>query len=308
MRSLQFALLTFSLFFVSCKRDNKSSPSNSVDLDALKAKKALYCDLSWANYQAKGYVGERCDSLLFTSLHAIACGEKFSVAEDEDPAQPGKWHRSPDRSCYPNDSKSESSKDMYRGLGMYMWKYKKKDDLKEVINYAESNGLRFCDAIDNETLVSRCIMAPSFLLLLKKMLGEISLTSDQQDSADATFVNTGFRAHLDVLAILHSGSVYGGITDGDLKTLKAQALRQPANALYQAAWAKYSGGNQERAYQVLMSPDYFPENKLPTNENYCTPYLFQHDFDGKNDEPCDEAREHDGTDFVFAATIIDGGF
>jgi hypothetical protein len=109
---------------------------------------------------------------------------------------------------------------------------------------------------------------------------------------------------LDVLRILLNGRVYGAITDAEKGVLKAQAERQPMNALYVAAYEKYHGGS--KAHGLLLDESHFPGDRLPTSAEHCQNYLFSRDQESDDWKPCAEAHEHDGADFVFAAWIALG--
>ena len=110
-----------------------------------------------------------------------------------------------------------------------------------------------------------------------------------QQSDDAIGVNTGFRAHLDVLRILLNSRVRGAISDLELGTLKAQAERQPHNALFIGAYEKFTGGS--KAIDLLLSEKHFPKDKLPNNhEQHCINYLFSRDEESEDWIPCKDEK------------------
>jgi hypothetical protein len=315
----------FPLFFVShflacvssCsyfQRDNKAE--DSAPNEALAAKKAFYCEQGKRVLAERGFMDDRCDSLLFTSLFATACGG-VDLSAWEDPALPGKWHRNPERDCYlpetgPNGSASSISRDMFLGLFHQLWKTKDLANTSEIVKYGENNKWVMGEAKDDETLVSRCLFTPQLISLVYDLETAIKgrkLTNDPS-SADAGPLNTGFRAHLDILRIHLSGLIRGGLTDSELATVEAQASRQPRNALFAALAAKYGKRSPEQAYAILLDESLYPASHLPTNGNRCINYLNSRDQDGADWLPCPEEglKEHDGTDFVFAASILDGTF
>jgi hypothetical protein len=309
----------FPLFFVShflacvtsCsyfQRDNKAE--DTAPNEALAAKKAFYCEQGKRILAERGFMDDRCDSLLFTSLFATACGG-VDLSAWEDPALPGKWHRNPQRDCFingaPNGSASTISRDMFLGLFHHLWSTKDKQNIREIVEYGQANNWIMGEAKDNETLISRCLMTPQLISIAKDMNGALlGLTQDGQGSDDAIGVNTGFRAHLDVLRVLLSGRVRGAISDIELKTLKDQAERQPLNALYVAAYEKYTGGT--KAHSLLLDEKHFPGDRLPTSADHCINYLHSRDESDSDWQPCpEENKVHDGTDFVFAAWVALGG-
>jgi hypothetical protein len=300
----------------ACKRDNEPRQTQDVN-ERLVAKKQLYCELSKPAYEKVGYVHGRCDGLLFTALRGIGCGDvdigTFQNAE-------GRWYRDPEHDCFiadrpqvENGSDSSISKDMMVGAMNYLWWSKDLPKIDATIKYGKANNWVMGDAVDFETTSSKCLLSPGLVSLLFDMqenlsLGSISNTSQRTDVIP---INTGFRAHLDVLHILLSGSVFGALTDSEVETLKKQAKRQPRNALFQAAYHLYTDGDQTIATELLMDESHFPNDKLPTNhDNHCTEYLYQRDDEPKDWSPCADGKleEYSGTDLAFAVSIIDGSF
>lgn len=306
-------LLILTLLLSSCsyfQRDNKPVESNTSE--ALSAKKALYCEQGKRVLAERGFMDDRCDSLLFSSLFEVSCPGSVDLSKWEDTEQPGKWHRNPQRDCFingqPNGSASSISRDMFLGLWHAQWSAKDSKNISEIVAYGEANNWIMGEAKDNETLLSRCLLTPQLITVLKEMdsklggqAGHPFRSENEDNSDDALPVNTGFRAHLDVLRILLNGRVYGAITDAEKSLLKSQAERQPSNALYVAAYEKYNGGT--KAHGLLLDKAHFPGDRLPTNAEHCQNYLFSRDQESDDWKPCAEAREHDGTDFVFAAWV-----
>ena len=309
----RLSILLTALIFTACKRDNE--PVESTTSEALANKKAFYCAEGKRVLSERGFMDDKCDSLLFTSLWAVACEPSFSVQEWEDQEFPGKWHRNPQRDCYlngaPNGAASSISRDMMLGLWHLLWTKKDGENVRNLVNYGEKNNWVMGEAKDTETLISRATLSPQLVVLLKKMdekLGGSSASTMNltaaDDSADAIGVNTGFRAHLDILRILLQGRVNGAITDSEKALLKAQAERQPNNALFVAAYEKYNGGT--KAHSLLLEEKHFPSDRLPTNhEHHCINYLYSRDEGSEDWIPCTDKpfREHDGSDFVFAAWV-----
>lgn len=314
MKLITKLALCFTLLLTSCsyfQRDNK--PVDSSTSEALAAKKAFYCEQGKRLYAERGFFDDRCDSLLFTSLWSVACGPLDLSSYEGDP---GKWYRNPERDCFingaPNGSASTISRDMFLGLFHHIWSTKDKANMSEIVAYGQEHNWIMGEAKDNETLLSRCLLTPQLITVLKEMdsklggqAGHPFRSENEDNSDDALPVNTGFRAHLDVLRILLNGRVYGAITDAEKSLLKSQAERQPSNALYVAAYEKYNGGT--KAHGLLLDKAHFPGDRLPTNAEHCQNYLFSRDQESDDWKPCAEAREHDGTDFVFAAWVALGG-
>jgi len=281
--------------------------------EAVAAKKAFYCEQGKRLYAERGFFDDRCDSLLFTSLWSVACGPlDLSSYEGE----PGKWYRNPERDCFingaPNGSASTISRDMFLGLWHHFVKAKDLSNTQELIAYGEKNAWVMGEAKDDETLVSRCLLTPQLISLLFDLESYLKgrRLTDEPGSADAGAINTGFRAHLDILRLHLSGLIRGGLTDSELSTVEAQASRQPRNALFVALAAKYGKRSAEEAYSILLDGSLYPATHLPTTGERCINYLNSRDQESSDWLPCPQEglKEHDGTDFVFAASILDGTF
>jgi hypothetical protein len=120
-------------------------------------------------------------------------------------------------------------------------------------------------------------------------------------------VAKGYEAELSVSHILLRGLIYKGVSDFELKLLKAQVDREPRNAFYQAVYHKFTDGDQAAALAILFDESLFPADRLPTTEQYCTDYLWQRDNSPQDWAPCPEKNEvHSGTDFLFATAVITG--
>lgn len=308
-------LLILTLLLSGCsyfKRDNK--PVEATQSEAVKAKKEFYCAEGRKILESKGFMDDRCDALLFTSLFDASCGGG-NIGRFE--GDPGKWHRNPERDCFingqPNGSASSISRDMFLGLWHSLYKSGDLANIKEIISYGEKNSWVMGEAKDDATLVSRCLLTPQLISLLfdieSKLAGR-SLLDGEPNSSDAGPLNTGFRAHLDILRTHLSGLTRGGLSGSELSLVVDQAKRQPRNALFVALAAKYGKASPDAAYSILLDESLYPANRLPTSADRCINYLNSRDQEDETDwKPCPaEGLTHDGTDFVFAASILDGTF
>lgn len=309
------------LVLMGCSRDNKPSPPTpSPRFDELRAKQKLYCELSKESYLANKFVVGRCDGLLFTSIHGLVC-DYVSIDSFESDSEPGRYYRSPTRDCFvdgePNGSDSTISKDMMLGLMHSLWYHKKDEEIKQVIDYGRNNNWFMGDAGDLKTKVSKTLLSPNLISLLYDMQSELApepgeLEELLDESKQQVIVNTGYRAHLQVMRIILEGRVRGGINDLKFEALKQQTERVPKNGLFHAAYNHFKDGDQRRAIDIALDTTYFPDDKLPNNhENYCTGYLFQRD-EVKNGTinqdwvPCPERafELHNGTDFLALTWLV----
>lgn len=300
---------------LGCRREHKASPEANPD-SRLEAKRQLYCDLSAGLVAERNYVVGKCDGLLFASLRGIACGDG-GISEFQN--SNGQWFRNREHDCFvptnvpPNQgADSTISRDMILGAMSHMWFEKNAAQIDSTIAYGKANDWVMGQAKDDATLISKCLLSPNLISVLfdiqSKIAGAASLVrTDESD--DALPINTGFRAHLDVVGILLKGDLYGAITDGELGTLKAQAERQPRNALFVASHALYSGGDQSAAMDLLLNGSQFPADRLPTSADSCSDYLWSDDDEPKDWAPCPGSNhQYDGTDFIVAAAVASGHY
>lgn len=277
-----------SLALVGCS-GVKEKPASPVP-ESLAQKIALYKQLQPSRLDEYGWAGEKCDSALVTSLCLVAGGCSAANIYDAE-AEPGRWYRHKLHDCYDlGQSASDISKDMFAGLAFVL------DDAAKarVVAYGEAN-----DWVMGRGPLSRTYLTPP----LRWLYTGWPLTISTQDNWLPSPINTGYRAHLDVLSIILRAKAMGHKTSElELAYLKAQADRVPRNALFQAAYHKFKDGDQSVATGILLDETLFPATSLPTNANYCTDYLWSRD-EAHDWNPCEDGKKKDATDFLFAAWV-----
>jgi hypothetical protein len=316
MLTLRILLIIAPLVGVfSCQtrsRKEQQHENHHVDMELLISKKAKYCELGRVHgEQMKWNIGT-CDSLLDSSLWGVACGELpiETFMNDE-----GQWFRTSTHDCFPGPgvyggSRTDISKDMFRGLFHYLLHYGKLDLLNKTISYGSSHQWVMGNGESEFEIASRCLFSPEMISqiydLQEYLEGKEVHPTEEAKLAEP--IREGYGAHLQVLNILWRGRLYGALTDGEVEVLKAQAERQPDNALFNFAYHRYNHDHPiENVISVLKNELYFPYNRLPNNRDRCRDYLFAHDK--ANDWlPCPEQPEdeHPGTDLVFAISVLDG--
>lgn len=295
-------LLVLSLL-VACK--TKAHQTDHVS-KAFDTKFQAYVALS------QKYPTSDCDWLLFQSLTDAALNVTGNVEAAE--GEPGRWFRTPGHDCLPTGrSKSDISRDMLLGLSLYLWQTDGRQDMQDVVDYADAH-----EGVMGQGELSRTQILLTLYHTYKAMLARVghiplppkidnpNIDADVQSLAEMALL-TGFEAHLTVLHIFLRGLVYGELSQLELEILSSQAERQPRNAFYQAVYHKFLDGDQTAAVAALMDETLFPKESLPTADNYCTPWLWQRD-DGEDWQPCPDAPAHTGGDWIFAAEIIRNGF
>ena len=304
----------FLFFLLSCgKFGNKDKPSVYTPTlrDLTFDKLQIYRRSSQARMEDSGYFRDLgCDSLLFASL-ASASGVNVPIENYR--SEDGKWFRTPEHNCYDEKrSSSDISKDMFTGLWWALYTHSKRSLIDELIQYGEGHE-QYLFWIMGRGDISRVGIPPPAQATWYEMRYRLG----GKDNANRFIPQIwskldGFESHLQVIHILLLGRLTSQIDDHAKSRLKEYALREPENALYQAAWHLYYDGNMDSAYRILLSESKFPALSLPTSDNYCTEYLFQRDMlknGGVNPDwlPCPhENKQYSGIDFLFAAKIALG--
>ena len=305
-------LLTICLL-TSCATQGHEGHIEQSPKAKITDKQKLYCELSQALVDSRGWAVSECDGLLFTALRSIGCGGP-GVDKFESEVEPGRFYRDPKHACFIPDqvggqgSDSTISKDMYVGLSAYLAHAKDSQRAARTVAYGDAHEWIVGEAKNAVVLFSKCLITPPLQNVFRKIAGQKNVSLS---NSDISGISSGFRAHLDVLSILVRGKIDGSIDEFDLTILKEQARRQPHNALYQAAKARYDDGDYNTAMELLSDESKFPEKQLPNNhQNYCTQYLYERDEDEDESDwqpcPSDKFSTHSGTDFIFAASIVGG--
>jgi len=307
-RNTRLAVLALALVGCALKKDNEPQEPREVNKAEVHTRQLLYCGLSESAYKSNGWVHSKCDGLLFTSLHALAC-----PYVDITPFQKelGLWKRSPSFDCYAKgESKSGISRDMILGVIFYSWQYNRLDFMEELIAYGEVNDWDMCDGeyIDEATRISRCVMSPTIKATIYEVASKLGYNCDNTCKVARAVPQvwnpheTDFQAHLLNVHILIRGLVQGAINGNQLAQLNWQADRVPENELFLANLGIWKDGDFSKS--AILNELYFPSTRLPKSSERCTDYLWQRD-PGKDWEPCpSENLTHAGTDFLLVSAII----
>lgn len=298
----QFFLLV-CLFTFSCGGKGQKSPETAVtDITPLIKKFVVYKELT-SEYADKfgGFVSDTCDSLLFSGLYAATNGARINLGDAMD--ETGKWHRRPLSvgPCYPNDSRSEISRDMYLGLFWGIWRQKNLAMAQGIADYGEANNW-----IMGEGDVSRTALTPAMISTLYRMIHKLGGNRQKSKEQFPIIIDEtkGFEAHLQVLHMLLRADIEGAAESDYVDAFARHAERQPNNALFQAAFHYYSDGIQDVAMGLLMDETQWPASRLPDGREHCEFWLWQRDY-GADWKPC-EAPPHSGADWLFASQVIRG--
>ena len=237
------------------------------------------------------------DSALFSCLARNAGVTDFNPEILFTPE--GKPIRHPDIS--PKYSSTPISKDMVNGIlwCLYDYSFENKSHALELvermIKYGRANKDKdlwsFCTKedietydIDDKRYYGRCVMTPAVskdTYRLAMMLGwecDSDCKITMQTGTNLPSNNTGFRRHLAVLTTVRNGLIEGALNDNSLEIVLENAAKDvPRNALFHVAYHMFLDGNQSEAFKQANDKSLFPLNSVPTDQNYCTDYLYQRD-------------------------------
>lgn len=290
------------VFLIGCGSTGKIRPVETVTpTEALKAKVQTYMELNKNRRDEFGWLMPMdCDGLLFNSLAKIAGFPGIDIFAAEE--QPGQWRRNGyfDICCPGTGSGSCISRDGFRGLIPLLVILKDVAALRRIHDYGQSHGW-----IMGKGEVSRTYFNLGIRNQLKRAL------KIDPDTGEEILTVGDFELHLEVLRIWTEYLISGFLYEFEVDALKQYSKDYPENALYSALYHKFTDGDMSQAISVLMNEKYFPSDRLPTDKDRFTHYLFQRD-PGPDWEPCNDSGEqrrceglvHNGIDLMFVAWII----
>lgn len=300
------ALLKMVQSKLAAQNPLKTFTLSDANRSALENKYQKYMGLVPSRLNSFGFV-DGCDGLLFTSL-LNASGYRTNLAAAESKAEPGKWYRDAQKDCFTRgESKSTISRDMMLGLAVALWQAQSKEQVEDILLYAEAHGGVIGEAANTEELYGRAFFSPQ----MYGMYYELQLRLGGLDNDKRGFVPefsatlTGFEAHLQALRMLLRGQMIGGLIKEDISILQGKVAKNPNNALFQMLLAAFTTGDMNATAQILLNTQYFPAERLPTAADRCEPYLWQRDEGTSDWQPCPEkSLQHPGVDFFLPAAFV----
>lgn len=264
-----------------------------------------------------GFVHPIQDSTFLTGLANIAgWGADMSMVQRDD----GKVFRSWDHGCYDRGEclRAECSRDQILVFSMERFIAGDRGSLRKIIEYAIDHGLKMCRGTD----LGSIMISPSLLITIRaayEKLGgnqhfEIDQTPggigfDDGDSGyDIEFPALMLYDYTDHLSIIHDwfrALVYGGASDGERDTFRKKWEDQNRNAIAGALYHRYSDGEQDEVYEILLDESLFPSDRLPDERDRCAHYLWERDQNSSDWQPCDDPQTSPSpaVDFSIAAAI-----
>lgn len=317
-REAMIKLLIILLLGLSCESPEKKDKREKIPLldesqrGLLADKFNLYKELSKETLDEKLWIKDtRCDGLLFQSLFSMATGigDPY-LAEDSD--NKGKYYRYHEHDCYfrhisniPNGSTSETSRDMYLGLLLYVMHKGDKGKVKDIIKFGEANKWIMGEA-DNLGAVE---FRPDTLGIIYQIQFHFGLGDSKARLIPLAYDKCkDFSCHLRALAIwlMHDAGRYG---ERDRKALKDLTKIDERNAFFFALYAYMENDrvSAQKAYKYLMESPLFPDDRLPTNKEKCGFYLWEREPTSSAWKPCPDRKPKQvwsGIDFLIAAYIL----
>jgi hypothetical protein len=275
---------------LACGDDLDTPPVDSkpTDISLLQSKYDLYLSLQTDSMR------NDCDGLLFRSLTAVGGNTHINIM---DHFRDGKWNRSPDNVC---TTTSTISRDMMMGLIWWMYTTKNLTEAIALRNYAQEHYLKMGEG-DSRVLMSPALYS-TLLMVIERLEGKL-VTSNLPMVWDKTLV--GYKAHLTILHILLRAELSGYVDDIELDVIMTYANREPKNALFTFAYAKYVDGNYERSIKTLMDESLFPKDRLPACRDREDKWIFEREYSTIKDWiPGDCSNIHSGGEFLFVTSLI----
>jgi hypothetical protein len=306
---------------------------------AVAAKADRYLVMSQATLDSHGWIRDtHCDGLLFNGLYASVGGpariddaEELRVITTPSGAQiavpTGKWHRHWEQDCYANNqlppqlrppgksSGSTISRDMLMGLLHWAWTYKRLDVIDRFIAYGEAHtvaGLPLVWSV-GEGDASRVTVSPGLTATFYEMRERLggAAAPPGVTRIEGWGRCSGYECHLQALHVLLYLRMRGTVSEGAREAIVRIAEEHPRNALYQAVRYRVDGdeASRQRAFDTLLDPGLFPENRLPGSADRCNDYIFSRDEvkDGQTSPswlPCNEGLTFSGVDLLLASATV----
>lgn len=297
--------LILSIFLAGCGYHN-GIPGTTKYADELLEKQEWYQANAKYGWEQYDYY---CDALLFASLSAVAVDKEIDIRAAQ--IEPGRFVRNPNIDCY-EEKGSDVSRDMYMGLFVYIYHFKKLDIAKEIYDYGERNNWVFGrtrNLGDNSNSFT-----PGMVSLLANIIYRLGgERSSLQHIPNIYSAAPNFSSHLSLLHLYLEGRMQGYLTPYQLSELEKILKHRHGNPFAQALYHKYTDGNQDIAAKLLI--DIWPTGRLPNStDDWVEEWRHQRaDTEEWFLSPADPAyilkfgtREHGGACFLFASKIIYG--
>jgi hypothetical protein len=196
---------------------------------------------------------------------------------------------------------------MVLGLMWSIWRNKDLETAQDLLEHVRKHGYR----MNGEGTIGELALTPTLINTLARMVVELGGEAAPGELVIPAvfFPEEGFSAHLATWHILLRGEIRGKISAHEFGILETNRNRAPLNPLYQAAYHKYSDGDQSQAIDLLLNQPHWPADRLPTGEDRCEPWLLQRDVEQANwynpcVTPAGKAEKYSGGDLIAVYKLV----
>jgi len=287
---MKIILVACILAIVGCGSSHKTKPlpSKPTPTEQLQDKYNLYLSLQTDSLR------DDCDGLLFRALAYVGGNTHINIMEHY---KAPLWYRSPDNAC---TGTTTISRDMITGLLWWTWRTKNLEVASQLKQYAEDHAFKMGEGDPRVYLTPQ--LYNTLFYIHKRLSGST------KNSTIPTIWDTklfGYQAHIQMLHILLRAEIELFVQDKELEVIKAMFEREPSNALFAYAYAKYVSGSYEHVINLLLTMPQMPNDRLPTSHDRCTQWLWQRLSTTENWFPCPDKNEtYSGGDFLFITNLI----
>jgi hypothetical protein len=218
---------------MACSRSD-SGASSGIDLSPFQSQRDLLCGAFDPS------TIERCDRSTFHILMSSSCGQPLPTQYEQ---PEGKWNRDVE-SCYPEDSRSETSRDAYLSTLLSQ----DKAAISRALQWAERNG-------GDTGLPAGGVGNVSDLMPLMRrsvhLTGEADSTADEGlEAIQKAF--SGHRGHLIAGWLWARARIYGGLTVGGAALLRKLHDETPESPYLSCLYHRFSRLDNDQSGTVKL--------------------------------------------------------
>jgi len=260
MKLLNALLITAIAVTCSCKQheEQETDAPDKTKWERVLEKRDFYV----SNY-TPAIFQQRCDNLTFMSLwSAFTSNAETDVYGLE--LRPGEWHRDT-KGCFPNDSKSEISRDGFIMLLNYLRVQEDSSALHRIWDYGVEHNWIMGDG--PWKLTNMLPLVPVLAKMINKewtppvvAYNVLSMDIDSHYDAhtnDVKFTKkdllTGFRGHLLTMYLYLVGKLNGSLNELEFKAVQMLYEENSNNPLVLAVYHRFGDGDQGSAIEILNS-------------------------------------------------------
>jgi len=298
-------LALFLILFGGCGKKHKEKDGGDASgIDHIKAKRELYLSLYPSVADSNGFIHtDECDSLLFSALSGVGGADvSLSFAEFN---SLGEWHRRPSYypECYPDHSKSTISRDMLIGVMWFAYEHQQLHTLVDLFEYGEDHNWIMGSGDTTRTFFTPNMQA-TLAELIYQMGGENHIVYRNLPRTWKAGLDD-YELHLQLLHIELLGRAMGYISEDMLQVIKTAWGSFPDHPFVKFLYTKYVSPNfLHIVINDLRTDKIWPNNKLPTSQNYSDSWILQRTKDSDWMPKEGDIKTYSGGDFLFLSKML----